>query len=305
MEVHRLLVIEDDADIQGLYSEAFESYPDTRLEYVSSGTQAVPLLVEHRYAAIIMDLKLPGINGLQLISYAKENVNRRTPIFIISGFLSDSVIVVAQNLGVVETIEKPFDPDAVAKKIHARMLEGDQPLYYDAKLTRTFIAAANDIFLYYFGAFPVVGVQQINPARVTSRNIISGIISITGRNFVGTMALTVESAVIKDMAAALFPEAQLMISKGFAADILGVLCYQIMGKIKEAFGHDRREATVCSPTVIIGKDHLLFHKTTSPLFSIPLTIKQMHCELEFYFDTIHGQGAEQLDWLFSTTRSTS
>ena len=302
MESHLILVIEDDSEIQNLYEEAFDSFADVQLEFASSGTQAVPMLFERHYSAIIMDLKLPGVNGIQLISHAKENVNRGTPIFIISGYLSDAVIVVAQNLGVVETISKPFDPDYVAKKIHDRVLEGSRPLYYDAKLTRTVMDAISEIFTYYFGVPPVIGTQQINPQKPLSRSIISGVISISGRDFTGTMAISTEGAIIKDMANALFPGLEFNLGMGFAADILGVLCYQVMEKIKASFLGAGREAMISSPAIIVGKDHYVFHKTESPLFFIPLTIKNMNCSIEFYFNMPEKKGGDGEDWLFSTQR---
>ena len=278
-----VFIAEDDTDILELYKLGFSKYPDVQLEVCSSGIQAGPRLVSKQYAAIILDLKLPGVNGMQLVSKAKAAMNRNTPIYLVSGYLDDSAIKIAQNLGVIEAISKPFEVAAIAERIHKRIAKTSQPFKYDAKLINFFVEACVDIFGYYFKTQLNIAAPQVKPANKPPRGGITGVISITGNGFTGSMALSTDGAFIKNLAGALFPGQDVEMSKEFAADILGEMCNQIIGKVKLSFIKAGQNATIGLPSVVIGKDQTIYVKTENPILFLPITIGKLHCDLEFCF----------------------
>ena len=278
-----IFIAEDDKDILELYKLGFNKYPDVQIEVCQSGNLAAPRLVESKYTAIILDLKLPGVNGMQLVCKAKEGVNRNTPIFIVSGFLDDNAIKIAQNLGVLETISKPFDAGAIAERIYKKVAKAQKPYKYDVKLINFFVEAAIDIFGYYFKVKPDIGPPQMKPANAPPRGGITAVITITGNGFTGSMALSTGGAFVKNLAGALFPEQNVEISKEFAADIMGEMCNQIIGKVKLSFVKAGQNATIGLPSVIIGKEQVVYHKTENPILFLPITIGKLHCDLEFCF----------------------
>jgi len=85
--VRRLLVVEDDATQRNSIVDLIAS-GDDELETtaVESGEAALEALSKDRYDCMVLDLKLPGISGYELIKRVKEHAEwRRTPIIVYTG----------------------------------------------------------------------------------------------------------------------------------------------------------------------------------------------------------------------------
>jgi two-component system, chemotaxis family, chemotaxis protein CheY len=88
--------------------EAMEGY--TMIE-AGSGFEALRLLPRERVDLIITDINMPDINGLELISYVRNNPNYMAiPLFIISTESSEKDMEKGLALGANEYLTKPFNP---------------------------------------------------------------------------------------------------------------------------------------------------------------------------------------------------
>jgi CheY-like chemotaxis protein/signal transduction histidine kinase len=85
--VRRLLVVEDDATQRSSIVELIASGDDDlATTAVDSGEAALEALSKERYDCMVLDLKLPGISGFELIKRVKEHAEwRRTPIIVYTG----------------------------------------------------------------------------------------------------------------------------------------------------------------------------------------------------------------------------
>jgi CheY-like chemotaxis protein len=86
--VRRLLVVEDDETQRKSIVELIASGDDDDLATtaVDSGEAALEALSKERYDCMVLDLKLPGISGFELIKRVKEHTDwRRTPIIVYTG----------------------------------------------------------------------------------------------------------------------------------------------------------------------------------------------------------------------------
>ncbi len=67
---------------------------------------------------IIMDLALPEMDGIEAARRIHgEPKLARTPIFVVSAYLTEEVKADARAAGCVEVIPKPFDADALLEKV--------------------------------------------------------------------------------------------------------------------------------------------------------------------------------------------
>jgi CheY-like chemotaxis protein len=286
MASYTILIAEDDEDTIRIYTEMFTEYQDIKLELVKSGNQAIELVKDTRYDAIILDLRLPGANGMQVIAAAKDKVNRTTPVYLVSGFLDDSIIKIAQNLGVADAISKPFKPRDLSQKIYERLQKGaKKPHKYDTKVINYFVAAAIEIIEYYFKIKPSIAAPRIKTPETPPRGNVTGLISINGNGFTGSMALSTDVMFVKNLSNYLFPEQNVTLTKELVTDIVGELCNQIIGRVKLSFVKAGQNAIIGLPTVITGKGHRLYHKTKNPILLLPITIDKLHADLEFCFNT--------------------
>jgi len=106
----RVLVCEDDRDIARLISMMLENAgfdPDT----VHSAEEAMKRLEHERYAAITVDLKLPGQDGISLIRALRAQLpTRDVPVVVISASAAEGrVRFNEQSLTVSDWLEKPID----------------------------------------------------------------------------------------------------------------------------------------------------------------------------------------------------
>lgn len=104
----RVLVVDDEASIRDLLSKTL-ALAEYDVDTASDGVTALDRLRERRgaYDLMIADLRMPGMDGLQLIREVKQ-INANLPVIIITGFSTESTAIEAVNLGVAGYLTKPF-----------------------------------------------------------------------------------------------------------------------------------------------------------------------------------------------------
>lgn len=95
-----------------------ESLGDFRIVEAANGFEALRLLPRERVDLIFTDINMPDINGLELISYLRNNPNYQSiPVVIISTEGSQSDIEKGKMLGANDYIVKPFEISDLEKII--------------------------------------------------------------------------------------------------------------------------------------------------------------------------------------------
>ncbi|MGD0885964.1 MAG: sigma-54 dependent transcriptional regulator [Thermodesulfovibrionales bacterium] len=82
----------------------------------NNGRQAVDQMVRNRFDILITDIKMPEMNGMELLEKAKEK-DPEIEVLIITGFGSIGSAVEAMKKGAYEYITKPFDLDELILKV--------------------------------------------------------------------------------------------------------------------------------------------------------------------------------------------
>ena len=79
---HRILLVDDDADVLEMYQELLKDLPSKpEIDTANSGARAVALLETEPYRLLITDLKMPRMDGLQVLSIVrKQHPNLRTVV---------------------------------------------------------------------------------------------------------------------------------------------------------------------------------------------------------------------------------
>jgi two-component system chemotaxis response regulator CheY len=91
---------------------------------VASGFEALRHLPREQFDLIITDINMPDINGLELVSFVKNNAAyREIPLVIVSTEGSERDRDKGIGLGADAYLVKPFEPEAL-RDIARRLLEG-------------------------------------------------------------------------------------------------------------------------------------------------------------------------------------
>jgi signal transduction histidine kinase len=115
--VEFLLVDDETKNLEAL--EAILEAPDYRLLRAEDADTALRLLLAHDVAAIILDIKMPGISGVELARLIKGNKRfHETPIlFLTAHMINDEDVVEGYGAGAVDYLMKPVNPVILRHKV--------------------------------------------------------------------------------------------------------------------------------------------------------------------------------------------
>jgi excisionase family DNA binding protein len=109
----RVLVVDDEASIRDLLSKTL-ALADYEVDVSPDGRSALERMRLYQYDLLIVDLKMPGMDGLAVIREAKR-YKTDLAVIIITGFSTESSAIEAVNLGVSGYLTKPFRVPEVLK----------------------------------------------------------------------------------------------------------------------------------------------------------------------------------------------
>jgi two-component system OmpR family response regulator len=112
----RLLLIDDDADILQLLTKFLRQH-GYETEAAADGLTALALLQEQKFDLILLDLMLPGEDGLSLCR--RIRTNERIPIIMLTAISETTDRVVGLELGADDYLTKPFDSRELLARIRA------------------------------------------------------------------------------------------------------------------------------------------------------------------------------------------
>src|SRR5499427_4020966 len=121
-----ILLVDDDPDLLKLISLRLAS-AGYRVRTADSGEEALGALAVARPGAVITDLRMPGIDGLQLFE-AVHREHPALPVIILTAHGTIPDAVAATQRGVFGFLTKPFDSQELLQKVAAALrLAGDAP----------------------------------------------------------------------------------------------------------------------------------------------------------------------------------
>ena len=119
----RILLIDDEKDFLDIMSERIRNR-DMEVTTASSGKQALELVEKEFYDAIILDLQMPEMDGLQALERLKR-INPDLQVILLTGHATVEKGVQAMKLGADDVMEKPADIQVLTEKIkkaHAKKI---------------------------------------------------------------------------------------------------------------------------------------------------------------------------------------
>jgi len=111
-----ILLIDDDEELCDLLSEYLEGEGWT-VESLHNGRQGLVRAFEGEWDVIILDIMLPGLNGLDLLRSLRER--RGTPVIMLTARGEEVDRIVGLELGADDYLPKPFNPRELAARIRA------------------------------------------------------------------------------------------------------------------------------------------------------------------------------------------
>lgn len=115
-----LLIVEDHADIAEMLTSYLEGRGFT-VDYAADGLTGMHLAVKNSYDAIVLDLMLPGLDGLSICQKLRQDARDSTPIIMLTArdTLDDKITGLAT--GADDYLVKPFAIAELEARIHSQI----------------------------------------------------------------------------------------------------------------------------------------------------------------------------------------
>lgn len=106
---HSVFVIDDDAAVRDSLLHLLRS-EGVRARGFASGADFFANLPEDRSACVITDIRMPGMDGSEVVRRLAALTDRAWPVIVFTGHADVPMAVQLMKAGVIDFIEKPFDP---------------------------------------------------------------------------------------------------------------------------------------------------------------------------------------------------
>jgi DNA-binding response OmpR family regulator len=110
-----ILAVDDEEDFLNTYRRLL-GRQGLRVVTASSRAAALDALAREPFALVIVDLRLPDGDGLEIVR-AAQATSSPTPAIVVSGFASETIRRNALSAGAAAVFTKPFDTAALAARI--------------------------------------------------------------------------------------------------------------------------------------------------------------------------------------------
>jgi two-component system, NtrC family, response regulator AtoC len=116
----RILIVDDEKNVRQSIGKYLE-LSGLSISEAQNGLSAQRMLQEEVFAAMVLDLRMPGMTGIELLEWVRgESI--RVPVIMISAHGDVTDAVEAMKLGAADYLVKPFDPDELLIRLN-RVIE--------------------------------------------------------------------------------------------------------------------------------------------------------------------------------------
>jgi DNA-binding NtrC family response regulator len=115
-----ILIVDDEPDMLQLLKRSLEPDLKCRVQTASSGDTALQLLSEKSFELILADIKMPGMDGMQLLHVIKHDYPQQT-VIMMTAYGQIDLAVEAMRSGAYDFITKPFEHEALLLRLEKAM----------------------------------------------------------------------------------------------------------------------------------------------------------------------------------------
>ena len=122
----RVLIVEDEADTRAMIGEMIGRAGYEPAD-AADGTEGLAKAESFRPHVILLDVRMPGLDGYEVCQGLKENPKTKTiPVIFVTAVQDDALNRLAYQAGAVACITQPFRPEALVAIIKAAIASAER-----------------------------------------------------------------------------------------------------------------------------------------------------------------------------------
>ncbi|MFD0788705.1 response regulator transcription factor, partial [Micromonospora azadirachtae] len=122
---HRVLVVDDDRTVSDVVCRYLE-HAGYEVEHVGDGLAALDAVRERRPHLVVLDLMLPGLDGLQVCRRLRQG-SEGVPIIMLTARGDEADRVLGLQLGADDYLGKPFSPRELVLRVGSVLRRAGEP----------------------------------------------------------------------------------------------------------------------------------------------------------------------------------
>jgi two-component system response regulator (stage 0 sporulation protein F) len=116
----KILIVDDQYGIRILLNEVFQKEGYTTYQ-AANGMQALEIVRKHRPDLVLLDMKIPGMDGIEILKRLKE-IDQDIKVIIMTAYGELDMIQETKELGAIMHFAKPFDIDDLREAVTKHLI---------------------------------------------------------------------------------------------------------------------------------------------------------------------------------------
>jgi len=126
--MHTILVVDDSPTIRRMVRTALASLTDVAFAEAGTGLQAIETLAIQPVQAVVLDLNMPDMHGLEVLKFLRSHQQyRELPVMILTTRGDETSRDAAIEAGATAYMTKPFSPTALVSSVRQLLGPSRQP----------------------------------------------------------------------------------------------------------------------------------------------------------------------------------
>jgi DNA-binding response OmpR family regulator len=265
---------------------------------VSSPVEAINLAKEESFAAIVSDVRMPVMNGVEMISQIKKSAhNANTPVVVLSGALTEEMALRLERLGIIDVMSKPPEMDILLKIIEraARNRTKNTGRHYNPLIKQIFSEAFASAVKNHLTDQITLSEAVINERPLTNIEYC-GMVTFVGRRVSGVMSVSYQAGFTAEFARVIMggdiAGLQLDIFEASAGELAEQVAQQVVSRMKAELG---LLVEVWAPLVVHGRYAANPLPATQPRALSTADLNGKKCYMEFALVDLDQEFLGQMD----------
>jgi DNA-binding response OmpR family regulator len=123
MKDKSVLIVDDEKNIRLTLSQALEVL-EVKIDAAANGEEALAKLIEKEFCLILLDLKMPGMDGMEVLRRVRE-IRPDIRVIILTAYGTIESAVEAMKLGAIDFIQKPFSAEEI-RELVSRVMDREK-----------------------------------------------------------------------------------------------------------------------------------------------------------------------------------